>query len=110
MELIARRDVWPRITSLAEGVGGGQRLAAVAYLGAGAFDMLPMSVGDTLVVDCSPLTAAAGATSPAEVGRYLDAGVDVYRWDGLHAKVYVLGDTAVVGSANASGALEPGPR
>jgi len=53
-------------------------------------------------VDCRPATARSGSTSPAALRSYLDADVDVRRWAWLHAKVYVFGNTAVIGSANAT--------
>ena len=54
------------------------------------------------MADCRPATARSGSTSPVALRSYLDADVDVRRWEWLHAKVFVLGDVAVVGSANAT--------
>jgi phosphatidylserine/phosphatidylglycerophosphate/cardiolipin synthase-like enzyme len=64
--------------------------------------MLPLGAADVLVTDCRPATARSGVTDPREVRKYLDAGVTVYRWEWLHAKVFVLDKLAVVGSANVS--------
>ncbi|MBA3280395.1 MAG: hypothetical protein H0U22_17140 [Geodermatophilaceae bacterium] len=102
MEMLTGRKLWPRITELCGVADAGSRLAAVAYVGRGAYDMLPMGAGNVLVADCTPASAAAGVTNPEEVRRFLTGGVDVFRWAGLHAKVFVFGDVAVVGSANAS--------
>jgi hypothetical protein len=101
MALIAGEgSVWPEITRLAS--RSAHRRAAVAYIGKGGFDLLPMSDGNLLVVDCTPASARAGATYPAEITRFLNAGVAVHYRDGLHAKAFVFGGTAVIGSANAS--------
>lgn len=100
MSVISGVDVWPTVSRLAR--QSKRRRAAVACLGSGAFDLLTMGRDDVLVVDCSPKNAKAGLTDPFEVGRYLAAGVAVYRRPQLHAKVYVFDKTAIVGSANAS--------
>lgn len=64
--------------------------------------LLDLRAGDTLAVDLSPATLAGGQTNPTVLRRYLKAGVALHRSPGLHAKVFVLGDTAVVGSSNMS--------
>ncbi len=75
---------------------------AVAYLSAGMFGQLPLGTDDVLVVDVSERAVRNGSTDPAEVRRYVNADVRVFRRQGLHAKVFVLGDTLIVGSANVS--------
>lgn len=97
-----RPHVWRMITKSAARASDGARYVAVAYLGTGAFEHLPLGRGDTLVVDCSERSARAGQTDPAEVRKYLNAHVNVYSYEGLHSKVYVFDDTAIIGSANAS--------
>jgi hypothetical protein len=74
----------------------------VAYLGANASELLPLNEGDELVVDMSLRAAKSSQTDPREVRKYIDEGVSVYSCANLHAKVFVLGDTLVVGSANVS--------
>ncbi|MBC7102912.1 MAG: phospholipase D family protein [Parvibaculum sp.] len=44
----------------------------------------------------------SGACNPDEVLKLLKCGVEVKTLDGMHAKVWVNRDTAIVGSANAS--------
>ncbi len=105
-EVITGRKVWSTITAAVERTPKGERCVAVAYLGADARRLLPLSGGDTLVVDCSERTAAAGQTNPAVVREYIKTGINVYWCDNLHAKVYVLGDKAIVGSPNISSTSE----
>ncbi len=81
----------------------GRVVAAVAYVGVDAPDVLPLKTGDVLICDASPLTIGAGSTSVAALRKYLDAGVAVYSHPALHAKVVVLPRRLFVGSANASG-------
>lgn len=77
-------------------------LVAVPYLGRNASTQLPLAHGSKLVTCLSEAAVAAGALDPRELLKYLQAGVDVYHQPNLHAKVYVLGKTAFVGSANLS--------
>jgi hypothetical protein len=102
MKVLTRDAVWPTITELANSARAGSRRVAVPYVGSDALERLHLGRGDRLVADCRPATARSGSTSPAALRSYLDAGVDVRRWEWLHAKVFVFGDVAVVGSANAT--------
>lgn len=81
----------------------GKRIeAAVAYAGHGALDLLPVSSGDLIVVNGSRNALANGATSAALVREWFEQDVHVYVHETLHAKVFVIGRTAFVGSANLS--------
>jgi len=93
-------ELWPTITRLAR--NSRHRHVAVAYLGQGASNILPLQSGDSLVVDMSLPTVASGLTDPREVGRYLSKGVDVFTCANLHAKIYLLDNALIIGSANVS--------
>jgi hypothetical protein len=93
-------DLWHKITALAGRKG--PRFVAVAYLSTGARTLLPMDDGDVLVVDLSDRAVTTGLTNPHEVLWYLGKGVRVFTKANLHAKVFVLGNTVVVGSADVS--------
>jgi hypothetical protein len=67
-----------------------------------ALDVVPLAAGSRLVIDFSPNSIRAGSTSALAIGRYVDAGVDVFSCEGLHAKVFVFGNRAIVGSSNVS--------
>ena len=64
--------------------------------------MLPLREGSTLIVDMSRSTVASGLTMPSEVLKLLKRGVDVHSVENLHAKVFVIGDRAYIGSTNVS--------
>jgi hypothetical protein len=64
--------------------------------------MLPLKKGSRLVVDASRRTVKAGLTSPFELEKFYRKGVRIYSCNGLHAKVFVFGAVAFVGSANVS--------
>jgi hypothetical protein len=84
-------------------IGRGSRQAvAVAYFGAGASRLLPFPKGSRLVVDASERTVASGQTCPADLLKLVKKGVAVYSVPNLHAKVFVLGRAAYIGSANVS--------
>ena len=92
--------LWQRLKSFAQKAK--RRYAAVAFLGAGAFEMLPLESGDLLVVDLSLPSVRSGQTNPYEVEKYIKNGVEVHSRAHLHAKVFVFDTRVVVGSANAS--------
>lgn len=94
------QEVWPRLTELA--AKAKRAYVAVAYVGSDAHQLLKLKRGSVLVADCSVEAARAGQVNPDAIAAYLDGGVRVYRHPGLHAKVYVFDDTAVIGSANIS--------
>lgn len=99
---LERDAVWHRITALAARPRRGPAWVAAAYVGGAAPDLLPLRRGDTLIVDASDAALRAGVTNPSSLRQYLRAGVAIYTRSGLHAKVYVFGRTAIIGSANAS--------
>lgn len=98
MELV-HEGVWRRITSLAR-----RQLSfiAVAYCSKGARKLLPVAKGSVLVVDLSERAVKAGQTDPREIKKFIRAGIEVHSVENLHAKVFVLGRVAMVGSANVS--------
>lgn len=91
-------DLWPTIRKLAHRAA--VRRAAVAYVTSD--EILRFTGGDVLVTDASDHAIAAGHTSARLLQNALARKVKLYSLPGLHAKVMVLGDTAVIGSANIS--------
>jgi hypothetical protein len=75
---------------------------AVAFLGTGGADLLPLKKGDALVVDLGIETVRQGLTSPKEVQRLIRRGVRVFTRSTLHAKFFLCDRVLIVGSANAS--------
>jgi hypothetical protein len=100
VQLLTGHRVWATIADLS---GGAKRTrAAVSRLEAGASELLPLSEGSSLVVDLSPHALAQGQTNPDEIRRYVEAGVSVFKWDGMNANVFLFDRTAIVGSAAVS--------
>jgi len=97
-------DSWSRIRDLAK--MRGRRLVAVPFLGKGAIRRLPLQAGDLLIVRLDEATVKSGQTSPFEIGKFLRKGVEVHAQSNLHAKVFVFGKTAVIGSTNVSSTSE----
>jgi len=93
-------NLWPTITRLAR--KSKRKYVAVAYFGHGANRILPLSKGDSLLVDMSIDAVKSGQTDPNEIEKYFKKGVDVYTCSNLHAKTYVFDNTLIVGSANVS--------
>ncbi len=94
-------NVWQQITEAAR-ASKDRRYVAVAYIGSDGSALLPLRKGDVLIVDLSKPCVASGATNPKEIRRYIKNGVSVYSHADLHAKVFVFGPVAVVGSTNVS--------
>ena len=94
--------VWTAIQAAAEKARG-RRLAAVAYIGVDGAELLSdFGENDVLVCNMGSAALSTGATNPEAIERLLARGVHVYSYDRLHAKVYVLGSVAFIGSANVS--------
>jgi hypothetical protein len=94
------QEIWPRLTGFVRKADNSQ--VAVAYLGKGASRLLPLKAGSTLIVDLSENAVKAGQTSPQEILKLIRRGVNVSSVGNLHAKVFVIGSRAFIGSANAS--------
>ena len=94
-------DLWPTLT---RAIRASKRpcQVAVAYLGQGAAQMLPLPKGSRLVVDASDRTVKLGPNCPGELLKLHKKGVGIFSVMNLHAKVYVAGRNAYIGSANAS--------
>lgn len=98
---VVTENVWPHIRNCAR--KNKNRYVAVAYLGMNAGKYLPLGSGDVLVVDASKSSIRSGNTNPLELDRYLSKGTHVYSYDNLHAKVFVFGNLALVGSPKTLG-------
>lgn len=94
-------NIWHEITAATKGRRG-TAFIAVPYFGKAGRSLLPLRAGDTLVVNASEAAVKSGQTYPRALRRLLDDGVRLYTLANLHAKIYVLGATAFIGSANAS--------
>ena len=90
-------DVWFPITDRVSRAKKSQIVAAIAFIGIDATELLPLKDGDILVCD-----AYSRSTSAKALEEFHNAGVKVFDHPGLHAKVVVLRSRAFVGSGNAS--------
>ena len=97
--------VWPSLRK-ASTRSKGISWVAVAYFGDGADRLLKWRAGTRLVVDASTRTVRAGQCHPETLLRLLKRGVRVFSVSNLHAKVFVLGSRAYIGSANVSSSSE----
>lgn len=99
-KFLSAREIWPRITQLA--MKTKKSLVAVAYFGQGASQILPLRKGSVLVVDASQNTVKASGTCPKDILDVLARKVEVHNCSNLHAKVFVFGRRAIIGSTNVS--------
>lgn len=94
-------DIWSAIRTEAKQYQG-KSLVAVAYFGTGAAKRLPLRKGSILVVDATDKAVKSGQTNPSELKILQDKGVRIFSSPSLHAKVFVFGEVAFVGSTNVS--------
>jgi hypothetical protein len=94
-------DIWKVLTAEARRFSG-KSFVAVAYFGTGAAKRLPLKKGSILVVDASEKAVKSGQTNPTELIKLRGRGVRIFSMPNLHAKVFVLGGVAFVGSTNVS--------
>src|SRR4030095_3192839 len=80
----------------------GRNLVAAPYVGAGASRLLKLGRGDVLLSALTKPNCRSGAVCPAELKALQERGVRLYQQADLHAKVYLLGKTLIVASANLS--------
>ena len=77
-----------------------RRQAAVAFVCSDS--AIQLRQGDTLIVDASIDKIKGGLTAAKVLDRASKRGAEIFSFTNLHAKVYVFGGTAVIGSSNTS--------
>lgn len=97
MKALLSDDLWKDLSARS---ADHQRIrAAIAYV---TTSYLDFRAGDILVCDASDDAIKGGLTSAATLRSFTDKGAEVYSYDGLHSKVAVIDDLALIGSANLS--------
>lgn len=97
MKALLSDDLWRKLSARAT---GHQRIrAAIAYVTAPHLDFRQ---GDVLVCDASDNAISGGLTSASLLRSFVRKGTEVWSYDGLHSKVAVIDDHALIGSANLS--------
>ena len=97
MHKVLSHQLWKRIGAVAR--KSKHRQAAIAYV---TSDLIGFKSGDLLIVDASEPIIRSGGTNAKLLTTLDREGVAVYSCPGLHAKVLLLDDIAVVGSGNMS--------
>jgi hypothetical protein len=97
MERVLSDGLWSDLRKRAKKAR--QKRAAIAYV---TQNHLALGRGDILVVDASDGAIKSQATNAFLLEEMHAAGVKIYSLPGLHAKVALLDDVAVIGSANSS--------
>jgi len=73
--------------------------AAIAYV---TTNHLDFRKGDLLVCDASDSSIKGGKTSASTLRSFFNEGAEIYSYDGLHSKVAIIDEYALIGSANLS--------
>jgi len=98
---LSKNQVWPRINESVRSQSK-QVIAAVAYVGIDAPDILPLKRDDMLVCNASKAAIKQGSTSALALEKFSSRGVLIFSQPRLHGKVVCLSKRAFVGSANIS--------
>lgn len=97
MKTLLSDQLWTELSRIAE--THTRIRAAISYVTA---EHLRLAEGDELVCDASEDAITAGMTSASTLRAFFSRGARLYSYDGLHAKVAVIDDLALIGSANLS--------
>jgi phosphatidylserine/phosphatidylglycerophosphate/cardiolipin synthase-like enzyme len=97
MQKVLSTGLWK--TARAQARSARRRKAAIAYV---TQDLLGFRRGDVLVVDASTNSVSCGETDAKLLRTLNKRGVNLYDCAGLHAKVILLDDVAIIGSGNMS--------
>jgi hypothetical protein len=98
MQQVLSNDLWTTVGRYARQAR--RKKAAIAYV---TKDLVGLKSGDTLVVNASKSAVQTGETDANLLRSFLRKGVNLYNSECLHSKVLLLGDVAVISSANMSG-------
>jgi len=97
MKALLSDDLW---VGLSQKSANHKRIrAAISYVTA---RHLNFRQGDLLICDASDDAIKGGLTSASVLRSFFDHGAEIYSFDGLHSKVAVIDDCALIGSANLS--------
>lgn len=97
MKTLLSDGIW---TSLARQSENHERIyAAISYVTAHHLDF---HNGDLLICDASNDAIKGGLTSASTLRTFFDRGAEIFSFDGLHSKVAIINDRALIGSANLS--------
>ena len=77
----------------------GRIRAAISYVTA---DYLNFREGDLLICDASDKAIKSGMTDAQILRKFFDQGAQIYSYAGLHSKVALIDEMALIGSANLS--------
>jgi hypothetical protein len=97
MHKVLSHHLWKRISAVAR--KSKYRQAAIAYV---TKDLIGFHSGDLLIVDASEPVIRAGGTSAKLLTKLAHQGVVLHSCPGLHAKVLLFDEVAIVGSCNMS--------
>ena len=98
---LSQEHLWPLIKKLARECRLPKKIA-VPYIGKDGVASLHFRKGDILICALTEANARNGVVCPEEIEKLQAKGVKVYIRENLHAKIYLLGRTAIVCSANLS--------
>lgn len=97
MNQLLSDNLWLKISRLSK---SSLKRAAISYVSSAKY--LKFGDGDLLICDASNEAIRAAHTDAKVLKRAFDRGAEIYSYPGLHAKVILLNDQAIIGSANVS--------
>lgn len=97
MQEVISRNMWSEIRKRAR--ASSSRKAAIAYV---TRDLIGFKKGDVLILDASVRAVRNAETDARLLMELHKRGVRLYACDDLHAKILLLDDLGIIGSANMS--------
>ncbi|WP_413205872.1 phospholipase D-like domain-containing protein [Rhodospirillum sp. A1_3_36] len=97
-KILTERDTAPTFKKLYE-TEENRALIAVAFWGQGASEALGLNQGIKSKILCN---LESGCTNPEEIRKLIQYGHTVRTNKILHSKIYITGESAIIGSSNAS--------
>lgn len=97
---LSDRAAWQALTAQSKRAGRASAIVAVPWVTSA--ELLHLGRGDRVVVDFTDQAIAAGQTNPSQVLIWIRRGARVRSMAQLHAKVFIFGRSAYVGSTNVS--------
>jgi hypothetical protein len=98
MKKLLSDHLWPELSKVCK--KHNRLWAAISYVTTTRH--LNFSQRDLLVCDASDVAIKTGMTSASVLRHFYKNGAEVYSFDGLHTKMLVADEMAVIGSANLS--------
>ena len=100
IKFLSEDNIWETIKSLSS--KSKRRKVAVAYFRQGKKPLINFRKGDTLIIAMNDENIKSGQANPYEIESLFKKGVEIFKVENLHAKIYIFDKKVIIGSPNIS--------